>query len=494
LSQELIMLTVSSSSSAFVRTLRSALASTALACALVGPLAVQTSSASAQFGGRADLDTALNPDFYSRDIQLFVESLGLEDWQRPILEAMLDDYKVSFDAGVAQVRDRMSEMKDKVSGSDPKELMKQILAPLETWSEQKRVLREEFLENVRSQLSEPQKERWPKFERAMRREKVLSRGELQGEMIDLIQVVRKQEFAPTVLQGLEAGLDEYEVRLDEVLVERQRKIESEQPKVKDAMAANNHQAGVSAMESIMASRVIVRDTQDQFREALKELISKVVGSTEAANFEMDALKAGYPKVYGIDPIVPLFDAARQTEGITDEQTKALDDLEAKYHPEIFEVNARLRDAFRTDEPREPRRRMELIAARAAGSETARNARGEPENIAAARKTREDVYDRYRKAIMEILNEEQQKAMPNYGKGERTTPEEFQRMREAKENNGHERGNAPTNSPLSANSPPDRSGESKKPRTGDAPTRVRTTQPDPRRNGGQQQEQPPSRAE
>src|SRR5689334_11549394 len=48
--------------------------------------AVPASTASAQFGGRAGFEDAFMPDFLARDVSLFVESLGLEDWQRPILE------------------------------------------------------------------------------------------------------------------------------------------------------------------------------------------------------------------------------------------------------------------------------------------------------------------------------------------------------------------------------------------------------------------------
>jgi hypothetical protein len=59
----------------------------------------------------------------------------------------------------------------------------------------------------------------------------------------------------------------------------------------------------------------------------------------AKAFEESALEKAYPKVYRNDPILPLFASAKATEGITPEQTTALEELEVKYVAEIPDVNA-----------------------------------------------------------------------------------------------------------------------------------------------------------
>lgn len=453
---------------------------TAMAVTLAVAYLAATPKASAQFGGRAGFEDAFMPDFLPRDVSLFVESLGLEDWQRPILESMVMDYKISFDKGVEHVKDEMSKVKDSLGGGN-QDVMKLIMAPIERWSGEKKRLREEFLENVKTQLSEQQTQRWPKFERAIRREKVLATGEIQGESVNLLLVMRGLELTPTTLAGLEAPLDEYEVHLDETLTARQQKIEAEQQKIKDAMTSGDHQAGVAAQESIMSARVNVRNTQDEARDSLKAALLQLTNEETALKFEASALEKAYPKVYRADPILPLFVAAKATEGLTPEQSTALTDLEAKYNAEIPVVNGQLRDAYREDEPKEPRRRVELMLARQQGGDAARSLRGEAEHIQSARKAREDVYDRYRKAIMDILNEEQKKQMPNYGKGERMTPEDAQRIREAKEAGGHTR--QPANNPLGQGAPTDRSGKTRKEKAeGEQRARIRNAPADPRRNG------------
>lgn len=451
---------------------------TAVAVTLALAYLAATPKASAQFGGRAGFEDAFMPDFLSRDVSLFVESLGLEEWQRPIIESMVMDYKISFDKGVEQVKDEMSKVKDSLSGGH-QDVMKLIMAPIERWSEQKKRLRDDFLDNIKTQLSEQQVQRWPKFERAIRREKTLNSGELQGESVNLLLVIRSLELTPTTLAGLDAPIEEYEIRLDESLQSRQQRIESEQKKIKDAMAANDQQAGVAAQEAIMATRIAVRNTQDAARDTIKTALLQLTNEETAKAFEEAALEKAYPKVYRNDPIIPLFASAKASEGITPEQTTALEELEVKYLAEIPDVNARLRDAYREDEPKEPRRRVELMIARQQGGDAARALRGEAENIQAARKTREEVYDRYRKAIMDILNDEQKKQMPNYGKGERYHPDEAERIREAKAAGGHTR--QPGNNPVGASAPADRSGKTRKEKAqGEQQDRLRNAPSDPAR--------------
>lgn len=455
---------------------------TAVAITLAVAYWTYSPSASAQFGGRG-IEDAFVPDFLARDVSLFVESLGLEDWQRPVLEALVMDYQTSFDTGVTSVKDEMGKVKDQLGTGTPNQetIMALVLKPIERWTTQKKELRDRFLENVKTQLSDQQLERWPKFERAMRREKVLATGDLQGESVNILQVVRSVEFTPTVLAGLDAALEDYEVRLDEALTARSAKIESQKKRIMDSMTSGDTESKTQAEELIMAARVAVRDVQDQSRENLRKVVEGLTSEEQASAFETAVLEKAYPKVYRNDPILPLFVAAKATEGITPEQTTALEELEGRYKVEVVDMNGRLRDAFRAEEPKEPRRRAELMAARQQGGEIARSLRGESEPIQSARKSREEFYDRYRKAIMDILNEEQKKAMPNFGKGERFVPDEAERIREAKEAGGHSR--TPGNNPLGSNAPTDRSGKSRKEKAqGEQREQIRNSPGDSRRHG------------
>jgi hypothetical protein len=147
--------------------LHSALLSAAVAVA--GSLAVAP-TAEAQFGGRSGMATMFIPDFYPRDLPVFVDALQLEEWQRPIMEALLEDYVTEFNTAADGVRLNMGNLKDVAPGTSGDAVVEMITKPLVAWTAEKRKLHDDFLTGVRSQLSELQLELWPRLERSMRRE------------------------------------------------------------------------------------------------------------------------------------------------------------------------------------------------------------------------------------------------------------------------------------------------------------------------------------
>lgn len=369
--------------------------------------------ATAQFGGQAGFAEAFRPDFLARDMNLFVETLAIEEWQRPILETLLEDYQVSFNAGVEQVRQKMADMKDAVAGASPDRVMAMIMGPIDQWTREKVVLRDRFLEDVKSQLSPAQQENWPRFERALRREKYLDQGELSGESLNLLLVLRETELSPQAMSAIRPVVDDYEMRLDEALQTRQSQIASVQEDVKNAMAANDFDAGLRAMSQIMASRVGVRQAQDTGIDSIAEALRESSEEAAGAEFRASALQRGYAKVYRDDPIVPLFARALEIEDLTADQRGALIALQGAYLQEVDAVNLRYVDVLRAEEPREPQRRIEMMKARQRG-ETITGNRESP-GIVAIRTEREDLYQRTREAIFAILNPEQQAQLPGFGK-------------------------------------------------------------------------------
>ena len=105
-------------------------------------LAVTLSSSPAlgQFGDQAGFTEVFKPDFYRRDMQLYSDYLQLEEWQRPIIEILLDDYQVSFDLGTKECRDEMSQLKDELQ-ADPDNAMKIAMRPIREWESEKRELK-----------------------------------------------------------------------------------------------------------------------------------------------------------------------------------------------------------------------------------------------------------------------------------------------------------------------------------------------------------------
>ena len=166
-----------------------------LAAATAAPLLL-AGQARAQFSAAAGLADAFRPEFLDRDVPLFVEQLKLEDWQRPIVEMLLQDYTTTFQSGVEQMKEEMKESALVIGNSGrTEEAMETILEPIAVWDAERRQLRDEFLLNVKAQLSPEQTARWPRFEMCLRREKELPKAELSGEGVDLSTMTRSSRPA-----------------------------------------------------------------------------------------------------------------------------------------------------------------------------------------------------------------------------------------------------------------------------------------------------------
>lgn len=385
-------------------TLRSTLLAATAALALASP-------GLAQFGGDAGLANAFRQDFYRRDLLIFNEVLDLEDWQRPIVEILLEDYAASFEAGLTAMREEISKLRSDVAGEDGQRIMERMLGPLESWEREKTVLRDQFLQNVQTQLSPLQLERWTALERAIRREKDLPQSELSGEGVDLVAVLERIDLSSAVEEAIDPTVTAYELELDAALLARSQRIEALQPEVREAMRAMDFQRGLQVMQQIMAARIEVRAAQERGLEAIAAALPEEQGN----EFRREALEIAFPKVYGPNPTIAFIAAAKAIEDLTPEQREGINEIERGYLVQLENINNRLRDLYRTEEPKEPQRRFERILQRQRGEAPARGSSGEPESIRSLRAERETVGRQAREAILALLTPEQTANLPGFSK-------------------------------------------------------------------------------
>lgn len=363
----------------------------------------------AQFGGDAGMANAFRQDFYRRDLVLFHETLGLEEWQRPIVEVLLDDYAASFEAGMAGFRDRISQVRVEGGDGDGRQIMARMMQPLEAWDREKAVLREAFLENVRMQLSPVQLDRWPAFERAVRRDKELPQSELSGEGVDLTQFMRRLPLDPAFAEAARPAIEQYELLLDQALAARERRMRDLQPELREAMQQMDFQRGLQLMNQIMAARIEVRAAQDRGLE----LIEAALPEAKAAEFREMVFKQAYPKVHGPNPTIAFIESVKRIPDLTDEQRLGIETIEADYLMQLDAINARLRELYRSEEPREPQRRFDRILARQRGETPPRGSAGDPPAVRETRTEREALGRQTREAILALLRPEQSAVLPGF---------------------------------------------------------------------------------
>lgn len=386
-----------------------------LACALAVTAAfgVAAMPASAQFGGRASFGEAFQPDILQRDMMLMTASLQLEEWQRPIVEALLSDYMVSFNTGVEALKDKMKEASQEAARSTPGDgdaILEKVMRPLDAWRVEKAQMKDKFLSDLRNQLGPQQLERWPSFERALRRERMLPTGDLSGESTDLWAVMGRMQLSSAEEEATRAAVATYEVALDQALVAREARMKELEPALAEAMRAMNFDRGADLQDQVMTTRVAVRSANDAGVDAIAQALGE-----RGADFRRRALEAGYPDVYRTHPVMVLMQQARALDTLNEEQVAKIDALMVEFRTACDAEDAKLYEAVRAEEPKAPRKRAQAAAERRAGG--ASSAPGVPQAanandpVVKARMEREKMGQPFRERLMAILSPEQLTELP-----------------------------------------------------------------------------------
>jgi hypothetical protein len=201
-------------------------------------------------------------------------------------------------------------------------------------------------------------------------------------------------------------IEDYEIKLDQALAARDAADDgSIAARLK---SLNDNGKFVATEESVMKLRVAVRLVQDQGIIAIRDAL----GADYGPKFELRALRRAFPQVYGPDPLTPLFEAAFALPDLTEDQKAKLTELKARFETEHGAIQTRYAEAIRTSEPKEPRRRAEALAIKAAGGNPSF---GEGAEVDAVKLERQEMFTRFRAALAEILNDAQKELVPGFGK-------------------------------------------------------------------------------
>ena len=361
-----------------------------------------TAVASPQLGQSAGFTEAFQADFLARDMDLIVETLELEEWQRTILESLLNDYQNDFRVGVDGLKDKLKAKGEEIKASGDRNAMGIIMGPIGEWTREKAMLRQRFLDNLRGQLSESQAARWDALERAMLREKELPRGVLSGESVNLIVLARESNPEGAQNDRAKAVVEEYSVALDDALRARASQLAQSQPIIQEAMVAQDWGKGLTQLEAILSRRVALRDVQDRYIDAIAASLGPA-----GADFKERALRAAYPQAYRPSPLIPYFAAARALPGLSAEQVSAIDGIEAAYVVAHADLENRWAAGMRSHEPKLQLADVRLRMAAASGD----IAKPDPDPYRAFRDERERMNEKAREDVSKVIGPELAQQLP-----------------------------------------------------------------------------------
>jgi len=270
----------------------------------------------------------------------------------------------------------------------------------------KAALKQDFINEVRTQLSSGQQELWPGLERALTRIKTLPEGRLDGERTNLLRIVDDFPLDDDQREAVAEALESYELELHEALVARNAFLREAQTKIDKAIEEGRFAGAISTADKASRRRVAVRAVNEQFAGTIAGRLGP--GTGEA--FRDRVLLESYPRVYRTTRGQKAFRAAGRIEGLDDEVRSAIDQLEAAYTVELESANERLREAIHRHQPREARQMLENIRSMMEdGEPMSLGDEDDPVRVEMRRRSKLD--ERYMKQVYTLLTPQQLERLP-----------------------------------------------------------------------------------
>lgn len=302
-------------------------------------------------------------------------------------------------AVIAEREDRQDEEEaQKATADDVASAARTLLA-------ERTQLKDGFETDLALLLSDEQAEVWPGVDRQLRRLNTLSRGELAGESLDLYRLVDQWKIGAAKEQPVADTLDDYELRLDEALSQRNAFLTESEVDTFVAWAEQDLDKSLALIDRESDLRRSVRDVNEQFAET----IAGDLDEQEAASFRQAARRAAYRSVYRKMREQRLFDQAKEIDGLDPDVLDAVTNLQTAYLQELAVANDQLVEATHEYQPGQKKRMIEMMQQFRSGSMQFDRPPTNP--IMDGHRQRRLLGQRYAKQLKSILSTEQFESLP-----------------------------------------------------------------------------------
>ncbi|MCZ6734483.1 MAG: hypothetical protein O7C65_01680 [Planctomycetota bacterium] len=366
-----------------------------------------TASASAQFGLSPSISSAFRQAITTRDIQLAVADLQLDENQRFILETLFADYQADFRTGVEGFRQRITDLRGEIdpTKSNPAEAMRIVFGSMDQWQVESQQLADQLVEDLKGLLSEEQQEFWPPFERRVFRLKFLNKGRLAGESLDLFSSVRNLNLDETLMQTIQPLLDEYGRTLHEALRAREDYINAAESERIKAIQDRKPEISIAVAGREVQLRTAVRDVNEQYSVTIAGALPEETGQRLLASIR----ERMYPRIYRLSNAQRVFKAVKRIDGLSEEILEAIESLEELFLSELGSFNERLMGLIKEQQPSELKDKLEQVAVRGAQPKSTGDA------VREEFRKRQEMSDRYVNQLRDLLTPEQFASLPGSGR-------------------------------------------------------------------------------
>ncbi|MGI9014597.1 MAG: hypothetical protein ACR2GY_10160 [Phycisphaerales bacterium] len=372
-----------------------------LAAAVVTAAVASGGPALAQFEGFGDD----RPEFSPRDLSRMTDMLRLDGGQRELVSHFLNEYQTGFNELSAAYEAKEEALRDELrEGGAGRDNWRDLLEPVRALQtdrrRENRALRDEFITNVQSVLSPEQVERWPAWEREMRRRRDLPQGFLAGESVNLFDVVDESIPDPAERLKIQPLLEEYDLRLDEALERRAKDLADIENAFRDILRNADFDEAMKRAEDQRKLRTRIRDLHDDYANRIASELSN------PQPFRIAFREKAYPDVYRDTYGETIFNTVL-TMDLEPATADAVAVLSEQFFLRLNQINESLERTVRQYDPTSIERRIGMVQARMRGEQM-----DFEDPIRKAMQARSDYEEGMIKQLHAMLTPEQIESLPD----------------------------------------------------------------------------------
>lgn len=341
-----------------------------------------------------------------KSLEHYCDMLGLNEEQRESALAMFEGYQSACSTASTEHRAEMQKLQKQAQEDDDHtvfmEKMPEIMAKNR---ERTRKIDDDFLGDLKliAAAAPDADARWQRVEQARRRDTLLRMAAMSGEGIDLSEIVREFKLDAKALEVVQPELLEYENELDKHLQAKESLMARQE---RDAMPGLGGQIDMEKMQAQMTEMRDVGSRIKDTNEKHARRVTDLLPEERREAFAKLVRARSFPRVYRDSKVAKDMSAALGLSDLTPAQKESLDALKASYEREIAPINDAWASAI---EAKEKAGQSGMISA--GGAMMVMDFGDEPEDVAAAKKSKRELDKGTREKLEQILTPEQREKLP-----------------------------------------------------------------------------------
>jgi hypothetical protein len=370
----------------------------------VAVVALWCQPARAQFGmGGGDMSQWMAP-VTKKAVESYAAMLGLDKDQKEAALALQDGYRSSFKQLSTDMQKAFKDLQEKAQDSGDFVAMGKEMGKLGTDFQGKmEKLEKGFLEDVKALLSDQQKEKWPRVERARRRDTGLRFGFVSGQNVDLVKMLQAVGAKTDAPPELAEQVDRYELDTDKNL-QAFEKWGKEQQAKQQKMMEDGGMPDFGKIQDMMKELADMAKAQRDTNRTYAKSIGALLPPETQAKFELEIKKRSFPRVYREAYAAKAIGEAEKFNDLDADQKTAIADLKAGYARDVNAANKKWAAAIEDREEKNGGTLGAMMSGFMGGG-------NQDDEVGQARNARKEIDDRAKDKLLAVLKEDQKKRLP-----------------------------------------------------------------------------------